>query len=107
MSFVTAWRRDTTRERWAASWPARPTCRPVERRFCRWGSWGPSSRATRSWAEALRDDDLAVRSMAEDALWADLVSRRYAPSTTRSSSRCGTSISREQLEQAETLGRPG
>ena len=52
--------------------------------------------------KALRDDDLAVRSMAEDALWA-IWFRADTPEHNQTLERVRHSISREQLEQAETL----
>ena len=48
--------------------------------------------------KALRDDDLAVRSMAEDALWADLVSRRYARA--QSDARAGAALNQPQAARA-------
>ena len=52
--------------------------------------------------KALRDDDVAVRSMAEDALWA-IWFRADTPEHNQTLERVRLSISREQLEQAETL----
>jgi len=51
---------------------------------------------------ALRDDDLAVRSMAEDALWA-IWFRADTPEHNQMLEQVRQSISREQLEQAEML----
>jgi tetratricopeptide (TPR) repeat protein len=51
---------------------------------------------------ALRDNDPAVRSMAEDALWA-IWFRADSPEHNQTLERVRHSISREQLEQAETL----
>ena len=52
--------------------------------------------------KALRDDDLAVRSMAEDALWA-VWFRADTPEHNQTLERVRHSISRKQLDQAETL----
>jgi tetratricopeptide (TPR) repeat protein len=52
--------------------------------------------------KALRDDDLAVRSMAEDALWA-VWFRADTPEHNRLLEQVRHSISREQLDQAEAL----
>jgi tetratricopeptide (TPR) repeat protein len=52
--------------------------------------------------KALRDDDLAVRSMAEDALWA-VWFRADTPQHNQMLEQVRLSIKREQLEQAETL----
>jgi tetratricopeptide (TPR) repeat protein len=52
--------------------------------------------------KALRDDDLAVRSMAEDALWA-IWFRADTPEHNQTLERVRHSISREQFEAAETL----
>jgi tetratricopeptide (TPR) repeat protein len=52
--------------------------------------------------KALRDDDPAVRGMAEDALWA-IWFRADSPENNQTLERVRHSISREQLEQAETL----
>jgi tetratricopeptide (TPR) repeat protein len=51
---------------------------------------------------ALRDVDLAVRSMAEDALWA-IWFRADTPEHNQMLEQVRQSINREQLEQAETL----
>ena len=52
--------------------------------------------------KALRDQDLAVRSMAEDALWA-IWFRADTPEHNRTLEQVRQLIGREQLEQAETL----
>jgi tetratricopeptide (TPR) repeat protein len=52
--------------------------------------------------KALRDNDLAVRSMAEDALWA-VWFRADTPEHNKMLEQVRHSINREQLEQAETL----
>jgi len=52
--------------------------------------------------KALRDNDLVVRSMAEDALWA-IWFRADTPEHNQMLERVRHSISQEQLEQAETL----
>ena len=52
--------------------------------------------------KALRDDDVAVRSMAEDALWAILF-RADTPEHNQTLERVRNSISRKQLDQAETM----
>ena len=100
--FATAWRRDTTRGRWAASCPARPTWRRGEPRSVAGDSWAASSRATRCWARP------CATTTSPCGAWPRMRSgpsgsAPIRPSTIRSSSRCGIAISREQLEQAETL----
>jgi tetratricopeptide (TPR) repeat protein len=52
--------------------------------------------------KALRDDDLAVRSMAEDALWA-VWFRADTPEHNHTLERVRQSIIHQQLEEAETL----
>ena len=103
MSFVIGWRRDTTREPWAASWPARPTCRPAERRSCRWESWEASSRATRFWARRCATTTSPCGRMAEDALWA-VWFRADTAEHNQILEQVRHSIRREQLEEAETTG---
>ena len=102
MSFVTAWRCDTTRGHSAESWPAHPTCRRGGPRFLSLGILGSFEQSNAVLGKALRDDDLAVRSMAEDALWA-IWFRADTPEHNRTLEQVRHSISREQLEQAETL----
>jgi tetratricopeptide (TPR) repeat protein len=66
------------------------------------GILGSFAQSNAALGKALRDDDIAVRGMAEDALWA-IWFRADSPENNQALERVRHSISREQLEQAETL----
>ena len=74
----------------------------ASRGACPWGCWELSSKATRFWVRLCAIEDLAVRSMAEDALWA-IWFRADTPEHNQRLEQVRHSIGREQLEQAETL----
>jgi tetratricopeptide (TPR) repeat protein len=66
------------------------------------GIMGSFEQSNASLGRALRDDDLAVRSMAEDALWA-VWFRAGTPEHNRTLEEVRHLINREQLAKAETL----
>jgi tetratricopeptide (TPR) repeat protein len=66
------------------------------------GILGSFEQSNASLGQALRDDDLTVRSMAEDALWA-VWFRADTPEHNRTLEAVRHLINREQLEQAEKL----
>jgi tetratricopeptide (TPR) repeat protein len=66
------------------------------------GILGSFEHGNEALARALRDDDVAVRSMAEDALWA-IWFRADTPEHNQALGRVRLAISRQELDQAETL----
>lgn len=66
------------------------------------GILGSFNQSNAVLASALADNDAAVRSMAEDALWA-IWYRAGSPEQNRMLSQVRRAISRQQLEQAEAL----
>ena len=66
------------------------------------GIMGTFEQSNSALGKALGDDDLVVRSMAEDALWA-IWFRADTPEHNQSLNQVRLAISREQLDQAEIL----